>query len=198
MISFEKSDSTSQFPVNKVIKFGPCWPRIEYKNTGSYSRGSLPISLSPLPLPFSSSPFPFSSPPPFPLHFSPPLPFPPPPSLFPFLFPSPSPPSLFAPATQAKFNKSPKMCQLLNLRYATPLSLQIIVECEQFFITVVYGPRFGIFVVIVTVIQRSAYVSHSMLLALDPSQGTSPGPQAWHLSEEAVLKNIPLRQIQLL
>ena len=79
------------------------------------------------------------------------------------------------------------MCQLLYLRYATPLSLQIIVECEQFFTTVVYGPRFGIFMVIVTVIQRSAYVSHSMLLALDPSQGTSPGPQAWHLSEEAVL-----------
>ena len=121
-------------------------------------------------------------------------------ALFPFPLPLPfsPPPSLFAPATQAKFNKRPKMCQLLNLRYATPLSLQIIVECEQFFTTVVYGPRFGIFMVIVTVIQRSAYVSHSMLLALDPSQRTSPGPQAWHLSEEAVLKNIPHRQIELL
>ena len=136
--------------------------------------------------------FPFPPPPVFPppffppLPFSPPLPFTPSPYPFPSPFPFPSPPSLFAPATQAKFNKSPKMCQLLYLRYATPLSLQIIVECEQFFTTVVYGPRFGIFVVIVTVIQRSAYVSHSMLLALDPSQGTSPGPQAWHLSEEAV------------
>ena len=157
----------------------------------------------PLPLPFPF-PLPLPSPSPFPL----PLPlspspfFPPPfftsPSLFHSPFPFPSPPSLFAPATQAKFNKRPKMCQLLNLRYATPLSLQIIVECEQFFTTVVYGPRFGIFMVIVTVIHRSAYVSHSMLLALDPSQGTSPGPQAWHLREEAVLKNIPHRQMQLL
>ena len=72
MISFEKSVSTSQFSVTKVIKFGPCWPLIEYKNTGSYSRGSLPISLSPLPLPLfppffpspslSPSPFPFRLP----------------------------------------------------------------------------------------------------------------------------------------
>ena len=152
-----------------------------------------PPPPSPFPLPFLS-PSLFHLPFPFPL----PLPFTPPPSLFPSPFPFPSPSSLFAPATQAKFNKRPKMCQLLNLRYATPLSLQIIVECEQFFTTVVYGPRFGIFKVIVTVIQRSAYVSHSMLLALDPSQGTSPGPQAWHLREEAVLKNIPHRQMQLL
>ena len=161
----------------------------------------LPLpSPSPFPLPLPLSPSPFITPPfftsPFPFPLS--LPFTPPPSLFPSPFPFPSPPSLFAPATQAKFNKRPKMCQLLNLRYATPLSLQIIVECEQFFTTVVYGPRFGIFMVIVTVIHRSAYVSHSMLLALDPSQGTSPGPQAWHLREEAVLKNIPHRQMQLL
>ena len=161
----------------------------------------LPLpSPSPFPLPLPLSPSPFITPPFFtsPFPFPLPLPFTPPPSLFPSPFPFPSPPSLFAPATQAKFNKRPKMCQLLNLRYATPLSLQIIVECEQFFTTVVYGPRFGIFMVIVTVIHRSAYVSHSMLLALDPSQGTSPGPQAWHLREEAVLKNIPHRQMQLL
>ena len=157
----------------------------------------LPFSFSPPPSPF---PLPFLYPSLFhlPFPFPLPLPFTPSPSLFPSPFPFPSPPSLFAPAAQAKFNKRPKMCQLLNLRYATPLSLQIIVECEQFFTTVVYGPRFGIFMVIVTVIQRSAYVSHSMLLALDPSQRTSPGPQAWHLSEEAVLKNIPHRQMQLL
>ena len=161
----------------------------------------LPLpSPSPFPLPLPLSPSPFITPPFFtsPFPFPLPLPFTPPPSLFPSPFPFPSPPSLFAPATQAKFNKRPKMCQLLNLRYATPLSLQIIVECEQFFTIVVYGPRFGIFMVIVTVIHRSAYVSHSMLLALDPSQGTSPGPQAWHLREEAVLKNIPHRQMQLL
>ena len=72
------------------------------------------------------------------------------------------------------------------LRYAMPFSSQFILECEQFFNTEVYGPM-----ATVAVIQRSAYASHSMLLALDPSQGTSPKPQAWHLSEEAVLRNIP-------
>ena len=71
--------STWQFPVNKVIKFGPCWEapylwlvtywqftlsdyfrkwRVEYKNTGSYSRRYFPFSSlsrfspSPFPLPF--------------------------------------------------------------------------------------------------------------------------------------------------
>ena len=108
MTSFEKSVSTSQFPVNKVIKFGPCWPRIDswlvggIKNTGSYSRGSLSISLTPPPS-LSPSPSPplllFPSPFPFPpplsspslFHLPFPLPLPLPFSPPPFLFPRPLP-----------------------------------------------------------------------------------------------------------
>ena len=79
MISLEKSVSTWQFPVNKVIKSRPCWEApylwlvtywqltlsdcfrkwwAEYRNTGAYSRCSLPFSPlsrfspSPHPLPF--------------------------------------------------------------------------------------------------------------------------------------------------
>ena len=72
-----------EFPVNRLIKFGPCWEApylwlvtywqlmlsdkfrkwwVEYRNTGSYSRRSPPFSPlsgfspSPLPLPFLSQP----------------------------------------------------------------------------------------------------------------------------------------------
>ena len=84
IISLEKSVSTWQFPVNKVIKLGPCWEApylwlvmywqltlsdlfrkwwVEYKNTGSYCRRSLlssPLSrFSPSPLPPNPIPLPF-------------------------------------------------------------------------------------------------------------------------------------------
>ena len=79
MISLEKGVLTWQFPVNKVIKSRPCWEApylwlvtywqltlsdcfrkwwAEYRNTGAYSRCSLPFSPfsrfspSPHPLPF--------------------------------------------------------------------------------------------------------------------------------------------------
>ena len=65
MISLEKSVSTWQFPVNKVIKFGPCWEapylwlvtywqwhyQISWENGGRITKTPAPIAGAPFPFP---------------------------------------------------------------------------------------------------------------------------------------------------
>ena len=65
MISLEKSVSTWQFPVNKVIKFGPCWEapylwlvtywqwhyRISWENGGRITKTPALIAGAPFPFP---------------------------------------------------------------------------------------------------------------------------------------------------
>ena len=65
MISLEKSVSTWQFPVNKVIKFGPCWEapylwlvtywqwhyRISWENGGRNTKTPALIAGAPFPFP---------------------------------------------------------------------------------------------------------------------------------------------------
>ena len=77
MISLEKSVSTWQFPVNKVIKFGPCWEapylwlvtywqwhyRISWENGGRITKTPALIAGTPFPFPsFVLFSFPFSLP----------------------------------------------------------------------------------------------------------------------------------------
>ena len=87
MISLEKSISTRQFPVNKVIKFGPCW-EVPYLWLVTYWQWHYRISsengarlITKTPALIAAAPFPFLSP--LSCFSPPPL------------------PSLFAPATQA-------------------------------------------------------------------------------------------------
>ena len=79
MISLEKSVSTWQFPVNKVIKFGPCWEapylwlvtygqwhyRISSENGGRIIKTPALIAAAPFPFPLFRAFLPPPSPSPF-------------------------------------------------------------------------------------------------------------------------------------
>ena len=79
MISLEKSVSTWQFPVNKVIKFGPCWEapylwlvtygqwhyRISSENGGRITKTPALIAAAPFPFPLFRAFLPPPSPSPF-------------------------------------------------------------------------------------------------------------------------------------